>query len=208
MVIAPFTGFELFSAAITGLYFYAFPSDIIIKNYPFIIDEIVPVDSEEVRNMKEKFKTMSLDNIQGLRTWSNVWGLGKKWYNLAKFLQEEFETFRINSSNSPTTIQNETIRHTMHDYGNGEVQEVYNPKRHRNIKLVNSLLKNKVPVSPAHNGDIPLNSSDSTPDTDTTNKNVFKDDVMLNYISFPALNFLQSFDSASIFPGWNDNLEI
>lgn len=208
MVIAPFTGFELFSAAVTGLYFYAFPSDIIIKDYPFIVDEVAPVDSEEVRNMKEKFKLMSLDNIQGLHTWSNVWGLGKKWYNLARFLQEEFENFRINSPNSPTTIQNETIRHTMHDYGNGEVQEVYNPKRHSNVKPVNSVLTNKVSASPAHNGDILLDSSNSTPDIDMTNKNLFKDDAMLNYISSPTLNFLHSFDSASIFPGWSDNLEI
>lgn len=78
MVIAPFTGFELFTAAITGLYFYAFPSNILMKNYPFIANQADSVDPEEVLNMKEKFKIMSLDNIEGLRTWSNVWGLGKK----------------------------------------------------------------------------------------------------------------------------------
>ena len=205
MVIAPFTGFELFTAAVTGLYFHAFPSDIIMKNYPFIANQPDSVDREEVINMKEKFKIMSLDNIEGLRTWSNVWGLGKKWHNLARVLQEEFENF---SADASSNIQNETIRHTMHDYGNGEVQEVYNPKGNSKVKIVTSVLKNGVFTPSTHGDNILLDSSTAKADSLMTGKSVYRDDAMLNYLSSPTLNFIHSFDSASIFPGWSDNLEI
>lgn len=202
MVIAPFTGFELFTAAVTGLYFYAFPSDIIMKNYPFITNNVDLVDREEVIDIKEKFRIMSLDNIEGLHTWSDVWGLGKKWHNLARALQEEFENFNVNAS---TNIQNETIRHTMHDYGNGEVQEVYNPKGHSKVKSNTSVLKNRVSTPSSHFDKTLL---DSSTDYRMTSKSACRDDTMLNYLSSPALNFIHSFDSASIFPGWSDNLEI
>lgn len=204
MVIAPFTGFELFTAAVTGLYFYAFPSDIMIKDYPFIKDPKDSVDPEAVKNIKEKFKTMSLDNIQGLRIWSGVWGLGKKWHNLAKFLQEEFENFSIDAS---TNILDETIQHTMHDYGNGEVQEVYNPKSRQKMKIVTSA-GTKCLSTPAGNGDgILFGSAGWKSDSLMHDKGVLREDAVLN-ISSPTLNFLHSFDSASIFPGWSDSLDI
>lgn len=205
MVIAPFTGFELFTVAVTGLYFYAFPSDIMMKDYPFIKNPKNSVNSEEAKKIKEKFKAMSLDNIQGLRTWSGVWGLGKKWHSLARFLQEEFENFSINTS---TNILDENLRHTMHDYGNGEVKEVYNPKIRQKMKIFTSV-GTKCLSTPAANGDdILFDSAGWKLDPLTHNKGVSREDTVVNYISSPTLNFLHSFDSASIFPGWNDSLEI
>lgn len=42
----------------------------------------------------------------------------------------------------------------MHYYGNGEVQEVYNPKSHTKVKSDILVLKNRVSTLSTHGGNI------------------------------------------------------
>ncbi|KAI5959041.1 hypothetical protein CANMA_004165 [Candida margitis] len=74
MVIAPFTGFQVFTTAATSLYIAAYPAKVLKQHFP--------------TQSPDKFKSMANDCIKTLNSWSQSWGLGKNWIETLKKLQE------------------------------------------------------------------------------------------------------------------------
>ena len=114
MVIAPFTGFQVFTTAATSLFFNAFPSKLLESK----IDNAAQVGI--------KYKRLAEESIEQIVFWSRYWGLGRSWYDGCSKLREKFDLF---SKSRPKAIQeDETIQHVLHDYGTGKISEVYNPE--------------------------------------------------------------------------------
>lgn len=206
VVIAPFTGFEVFTIAATSLYFCAFPSSVLQKHFTTHLNSTNVMNADEVVHIKQRYKRIALENMILLKTWSNVWELGRKWYSLAVHLEDVFGNCTSEESSS---IQNDSLRRSMHDYGNGKVREVYNPKNVAKTDIQTPKLADFGNFSITENsGDNSLISpvwKPDKPDVTTNFEQMSTDETFLDFISSPALTFIDNFDTASIFPGWNDN---
>lgn len=124
MVIAPFTGFEVYTGAITALYFYSFPNEILKENFP--LEQFgYSNDLSGIEKWKEKYKELALENVKALEPWKHAWELGRKWHELSLNLRIVFGKLAESSSE----INSDDLRHTMQDYGNGKVKEVYMPQK-------------------------------------------------------------------------------
>lgn len=112
MVIAPFTGFELFTNAATSLYFLTSPLSLLKKNY-------------EVQNkaayqlLKSEVKTYVKTNIELLKKWSSVWPITSSWFLWTLDLQTSLKSFS-------TDEQGIMFRNLMIDYGTTIVAEEAN----------------------------------------------------------------------------------
>lgn len=196
MVLAPFTGFEVFTLSATCFYFNTFPSEVLLKHLPLTdrYDDLVKVE-----DIKNTFQQIGAQSLELLKTWKNAWGLGRGWYYTAIKLQSLFESVNTKDTDN---LQNENIRNTLHDYGNGEVDEVYKPEyiRKKEMNILNLLVNE--------------NSDDSTSDhiennyyVSSTSKLDPKNAVSA-FINSPGLDFMNNFDLSSMFPGWTDAMKI
>ncbi|CAI5755499.1 unnamed protein product [Candida verbasci] len=96
MVIAPFTGFQVFTTSATAYYVSAYPSKILKRQFPN-------------QNLNKKYLKMGDDSLETLKSWSKSWGLGKNWIETLKGLKEVF---------GKVSNLDDDLRHKMHDYGN------------------------------------------------------------------------------------------
>ena len=202
MVIAPFTGFQVFTAAATGLYIDAFPKKVLLQHFPYKSE----VDNIElaVDNFKTKYKELAEESMRSLLTWKKMWGLGIGWYETCLKLQKMFA--KVAKQNS-SALQDDDLRHSMHDYGNGKVEEVYRPEyirdRKKDMHILNLLIADDTD-SPKLRLVHQLVGSESTA---TTNSSL--DDVGGNSgFNSPSLDFMNNFDLSNIFPGWSDAMKI
>lgn len=189
MVIAPFTGFGVFSTAATCLYFCAFPNSILVKNYP-----LKGTASEDtVLSLKGKYQDMAQDSMCLLKTWARVWGLGRNWSQTTIRLEKLFNLGLVEES---PTLNDDTIRHTLHDYGNGRVMEVHKPEITRKIGM--HILTLLVEDS----GEVASGKAISP-----VASRVEREAAGL-LLNSPALDFMNNFDLGTIFPGWSDAMKI
>lgn len=98
MVIAPFTGFQVFTAGATSLYIAAYPAKVLKQHFP---DQSI-----------QRFKARARDCLTTLNSWKQSWGLGKNWIETLHKLQEMFSEV--------ADLQDDEIRHSISDYGNIE----------------------------------------------------------------------------------------
>ncbi|KAI3403805.2 hypothetical protein KGF56_003440 [Candida oxycetoniae] len=98
MVIAPFTGFQVFTTGATSLYIAVYPSKILKMYFG--------------GDVSRKYLKMAESSLETLKSWSASWGLGKKWIETLKKLKEMFAKV--------SDVQDDELRHKMHDYGNIE----------------------------------------------------------------------------------------
>ncbi|CAK9436509.1 uncharacterized protein LODBEIA_P10670 [Lodderomyces beijingensis] len=103
MVIAPFTGFEVFTTGSTSLYIAAYPSKVLRAHF-----------NEDI---SQTFSKMAKDSLETLKSWKNTWGLGQKWIETMKKLKDMLA--RI------ADVQDDEFRHKMHDYGNIEQKSMH-----------------------------------------------------------------------------------
>ncbi|KAL6454860.1 SPAPB1A11.04c Uncharacterized transcriptional regulatory protein PB1A11.04c [Candida maltosa Xu316] len=96
MVIAPFTGFHVFTTAATGLYIAAYPKKVMKTHFS---GEII-----------KKYQKIAVDNLETLSSWRDSWGLGHSWINTLSEMKEIFA--RSNDY--------DRFRFKMRDYGNIE----------------------------------------------------------------------------------------
>ncbi|KAK6460222.1 fungal-specific transcription factor domain-containing protein [Scheffersomyces coipomensis] len=199
MVIAPFTGFQVFTVAATSLYFNAFPKKFLLQNFPLQKPTANDRLIIEVDNLKTKYKDLADETLGNLKTWRKVWGLGNGWYTTSLKLQKMFATVAKENSSA---VQDDDLRHSMHDYGNGKVGEVFKPEYTRDKKDMNisSLL------IPEHDKNSPKPYLKHTP---TPFTHTLAEDVgVSSEVSSPSLDFINNFDLSNIFPGWGDATKI
>ncbi|KAH3662558.1 hypothetical protein OGAPHI_005810 [Ogataea philodendri] len=103
MVVAPFTGFEIFTNAGTALYFAAFP--------PTVLETHLVSESDALR---DEFKEISLQNIRLLRKWGDVWTLASNWEDWITDMRGIFGT------QSP---ESRSLRNGLLDYGSPIIQD-------------------------------------------------------------------------------------
>lgn len=189
MVIAPFTGFEVFTCAVTSLYLCAFPDEILIQHLPF---NLLTLESSlgDLDNWKTKYKTLALKNMEALSSWTHTWELGRNWHDLSINLGAIFNQLAECESD---IINAEYLRHSMQDYGNGKVSEVYVPQ-----KSIKTNQKNDMEILKL------LNKEDTLTRTATTKSQSPLYDNVLEFISPPQFPLGRSVNSPSIYPGWND----
>ncbi|RCK62776.1 putative transcriptional regulatory protein PB1A11.04c [Candida viswanathii] len=94
MVIAPFTGFHVFTAAATGLYIGAYPKKVMKTHFS---GDII-----------KKYQALAEDNLNTLSSWLESWGLGQSWINTLKEMKEVFAR----------STDYDQLRFKMRDYGN------------------------------------------------------------------------------------------
>lgn len=140
MVIAPFTAFEVFTASISGLFFYAYPNQILKKQ--FLLedrgkdDEVI---NAEIQEIKEGFRSVAYSNMDMLVDWANSWELAKRWYHSINKLGQVFESCL---SENTSLLENESIRHEIQDYGDGTVGEIHTTVKTRRVSIQNLLASN------------------------------------------------------------------
>lgn len=96
MVIAPFTGFHVFTTGATSLYIAAYPRKVLIAQFN--------------QDIAAKYLKMAEDSVETLKSWRTSWGLGKNWIETLRKLKQIF--VRVSD------VQDDDLRHKMHDYGN------------------------------------------------------------------------------------------
>ncbi|ANZ73136.1 BA75_00018T0 [Komagataella pastoris] len=112
MVIAPFTGFELFTNAATSLYFLTSPLSLLKKNYEV-------QNKAAYQSLKSEVKTYVKTNIELLKKWSSVWPITSSWFLWTLDLQTSLKSFS-------TDEQGIMFRNLMIDYGTTIVAEEAN----------------------------------------------------------------------------------
>lgn len=204
IVIAPFTGFEIFTAAATSLYFFAFPNEILRSNFPLPRANMELTINDEVIHIKQKYKMLVDENIEFLKTWSDVWSLGKRWLKLIENLRYNLSNLVKNESLS---LENDTLKDSIQDYGTGKVQEVYNPsyidKRKSNLKMESSLDKDSYMLDSNEFNDVGSLSTVA----EVSHKS-FKDDEILKFFNSPIFNYINTNYTVGLLPDWNGFLEI
>lgn len=189
MVIAPFTGFEVFTTAATCLYLCAFPNSVLVKNYPFE----GPGSEELTFSLKEKYQSMAQESMVSLKTWTRVWGLGKNWSQTTIRLEKLFNLGLVEEN---PTLNDDNIRHTLHDYGNGRVLEVHKPEvaRKREMHILTLLAED----------------SEEAPSQKVASPAVSRVEKEITglLVNSPALDFMNNFDLGAIFPGWSDAMKV
>lgn len=182
MVIAPFTGFEVYTSAITSLYFCSFPNEILLENLP---RELISKEHtlESLDQWKVKYKNMALRNLEALGIWTHAWELGRKWHQLSLNLGIVFGQLAESGNNE---IDPDDLRHSMQDYGCGKVSEVYIPQKSNKDHL-----KNTSPVL------------DMIENKDSKRQNIpFESELgAIEFLSPPQLSLFTN--TPSIYPGWN-----
>lgn len=118
MVIAPFTGFELFTCAVTSFYFCAFPNDVLLAH--FLTENSSEYENSSVEQWKFKYKKIALNSLDLLTRWSDAWELGRKWQRLSVSLGVLFGQY---AQTGLEELNSDYMRHSMQDYGNSEVGE-------------------------------------------------------------------------------------
>lgn len=165
MVVAPFTGFHVYTTAVSCLYFQAFPTKILEKYL------------DGARGLQRKYGLLATENMQALLSWKKHWGLGEGWYETCFKLQKKFLSMaEIHAS----AFQDDAIRHTMQDYGTGDIKEVYTPKyvRERNHMHILNL----------------LTDDRTSPESDNS-----EPEVSGIGIDSPIMDFMNSLDLSTIF---------
>lgn len=94
MVIAPFTGFHVFTAAATGFFIGAYPKKVMKSQF----------NGEVIK----KYQSLAEDNLNTLSSWLESWGLGESWINTLKEMKEVFAR----------SSDYDELRFKMRDYGN------------------------------------------------------------------------------------------
>ncbi|KAK6197846.1 uncharacterized protein RJT21DRAFT_141690 [Scheffersomyces amazonensis] len=195
MVIAPFTGFQVFTVAATSFYFDAFPKKLLISNFPFKKPKSEEALIIEVEQLKNKYRNLAAEALDNLATWRKVWGLGNGWYTTSLKLQKMFAMVAKENSSA---VEDDDLRHSMHDYGIGKVQEEFKPEYVRDRKDMNisSLLvsdENKEPRTANFR---------ATPSPFVHES--LRELASPAGLNSPSLDFINNFDLSNIFPGWND----
>ncbi|EGV63936.1 hypothetical protein CANTEDRAFT_121804 [Yamadazyma tenuis ATCC 10573] len=188
MVIAPFTGFEVFTCAVTSFYFCAFPDEILLEHLP--VEKLGVVNTRsDLGDWKFKYKKLALKNMDCLTKWTQTWELGRKWQKLSVNLGIIFGQLAANGSDE---FNSDYLRHSMQDYGSGEVAEVYVPqtshKKHdkSDMEIMRLLNKDSTPASVSEENSQEMSSGDFG---------------VIELLSPPQ--FMFSTNSLSIYPGWN-----
>lgn len=119
MVIAPFTGFELFTNAGTCLYFNIFP-DKLLEQYFFIDDSDINTLVDPGR-FKREFRKLAEDNIRLLENWAHVWSLCRLWFNWVS--QMQMMPRYLGELIANDSIKKQTMRLALRDYGQNEIVE-------------------------------------------------------------------------------------
>lgn len=194
MVLAPFTGFEVFTTAVTCFYLQTFPSSVLEDNNPWKLEND---GGQPVEQYQQKYENLGREALELLSHWKTLWNLGRGWYFTATKLQS---LFNLEISKEEVAIQDESIRHTLHDYGSGKVREVYKPEytRKKEMNILNLLINEE-------RGDRESSKDDSLMDIELSVGKL--ESKGTNYNS-PGLDFMNTFDVSSIFPGWSDAMKI
>jgi len=107
MVVAPFTGFQIFTSGGTSLYLASFSSDIFeyyIKSHGF---------------SRNDFKEISLQNARLLRHWGDVWTLANCWVVYINQMRKAFARM----ASFEETSQGSPIHSILLDYGSPIIQD-------------------------------------------------------------------------------------
>lgn len=206
MVLAPFTGFEVFTTAITCFYLQTFPSNVLVDYNPWKEEDESEKPDVPIIRHREKYQKMGQDALELLSYWKRLWNLGRGWYFTAIKLQG---LFNPEIPKEAAAIQDEHIRHTLHDYGSGKVTEVYRPEytRKKEMNILN-LLTNEDDEDDEEKS---YKKEDSYQDIHVPNEVGSKQDnkgVVSTFVNSPGLDFMNNFDLSSIFPGWSDAMKI
>lgn len=134
VVVAPFTGFEIYTNAITLLHFCSFSNDTLLSN---LVDPNLDsaTQSEAIEAMKAKYKTLAVINIENLQPWTNSWEMGRKWYEMSLRLGVSFGQLAGEGVEESEVISDD-LRHSMHDYGTGKVSEDYSHFNKAEVKII------------------------------------------------------------------------
>lgn len=193
MVIAPFTGFEVFTCAVTLFYFCAFPNDILLR-YLSEGENGIGRTIGEVEAWKLKYRGLALDDLEVLSTWSEAWELGRKWLKVTVNLGIHFGQLQKNSEK----LDLDDLRASLHDHSSKHVPEVGPPRK-----------------SPESNGIVSRSEYEPSPEeTAPLNKprEYTLDDVMsyeiastktVQPLSMPEFSFAAN--NSSIYPSWFDD---
>ncbi|VEU23187.1 DEKNAAC104322 [Brettanomyces naardenensis] len=107
MVVAPFTGFEIFTNAGTSLYLSSFPAEVLQANL------------KDSKCLQSDFKEISLQNGRLLRHWGDVWTLANCWDEWILEMRDSFShlTVRVNQEGESS------LRSILLDYGSPIIQD-------------------------------------------------------------------------------------
>lgn len=185
MVIAPFTGFEVFTCIVTAFYFCVFPNEILLENIP-VQEYGIHGTLEEVAAWKFKYKKLALRCLEMLSSWAMAWELGRKWQKLSVKLGVLFGQLAQSGSSE---FNSDLLRHSMQDYGSSEDLEVYLPSRevtlhNKSEREIIRLFSKEQDHSREYSGD---SSSSSA----------------IQLLAIPAFSF--STKNSSIYPGWSES---
>ncbi len=142
MVIAPLTGFELFTVAGVNLYFSYFPSHLLERH--IILDGVNNDDMQLKKLTVEKIKREAIElansNINLLETrWSNIWSLAISWVKLTKRTNIIMPQVIGNES----SVKKNELKMALQNYGSGEIhdadEEIIKIKKEKHELLIKSL---------------------------------------------------------------------
>lgn len=191
MVVAPFTGFWVFTCAVTLFYFCAFPNQVLLENLP-VQEYGIEGNLEELKAWKFEYKMLALTNLDILANWSQMWELGRTWQRLLINLGVIFGQLAENGSN---TLISDLLRESMNEYGSSRLAEVFSPQ-----KMSTSLNKNERELIRLLN---PEGSELNSMNAAGISQGMSPSAASIQLLSIPELSFPTKL--ASIYPGWNMN---
>ncbi|QPG73892.1 hypothetical protein FOA43_001207 [Brettanomyces nanus] len=189
MVVAPFTGFEIFTNAGTALYLSSFPSNVLQANL------------QHFKFPTKDFQEISLQNSRLLRHWGDVWTLANCWVEWIEEMRKMFNhvTIRIGQD-----TEGSSLRNILLDYGSPIIED----ENDRSVKTEDSspFIDSKRTDSV---GEAPIALEISTQQSQHPNIPVLSHSPLIrtpNSLEYGPSNLesLEYFDIGSIFPGWYD----
>lgn len=203
MVIAPFTGFQVFSTAATCLYFNAYPAKMLIKYYITDNPDLTSKSPEiQLEHLQRKYRNLALEQMEELKFWKKYWGLGKVWCETANKLKVIFA--KLTEAKS---LEDDDLRHSMHDYGSSRVREDYKPEfienRRRDMRILDLIETDDAPKEDLK-AEIKLKLAKSDSATPARTPIDAHTDA-LSSLNSPSLDFINNFDFANFFPSWNSD---
>lgn len=213
MVIAPFTGFELFTNAGTCLYFNIFP-DKFLEQYSFAEDSDITATIDP-GSFKKEFRKLAKDNIRLLKNWAHVWSLCRLWLNWVSQMQIMPRYLGELIANDP--IKKQSLRLALRDYGQNEIVEDNDYveadsdqlKKTRLLKdildteealSIISLLNSKVNTNSPHGRESPTSEAYESADSSHLYPNYAK--------NVAELELLDNADLSYYLQGWYDVVNI
>lgn len=201
MVVAPFTGFEIFTNAGTSLYLDTFPQPLLEQYFPSKLSK--DYFPKNLQSLKRDFKKLALQNIRLLQKWGGVWSLCKLWMNWASQMQKTCKC--LGQLIALDSAKKAPLRLALRDYGQNEIVEdndyiKQNSDEVEKTKSLENLMAGLTILNPQEDIDTQISTSLLEKKADYENVSA----KLIENRDLIGLEYLESMDPSFFLPGWYD----